>query len=554
MVDRQFEWSPGQTGDLGENFFNETVSPQVVSLQLAYTFRKIFMFRSMMNLCILGLVGLSVLCQRFVEANQVSDDPFVIVVYNVENLFDVDNVALFDDYKQNKYQPKDLLKKLKNITRVLASFNQGKGPEIILFQEFEADQTPSAAAIDYAKFLQKYDDTTIEAMLDSNPSAELRDLPVQALLLKSLHDAGLAKYNVAVGEYRPDPTGRIVAHVNATFSQFPITSSTTHQTAGARGILEVVHDVAGAPLVSLNNHWKSGASNAADEKIRLGNAQSLRARLDALIAVNPSADIVIGGDFNSQYNQNLTYSQLDRTAINDVAGSQGDEQAIRQPGGPSLYNLWHEVPAARRGSDVYNDKWGTLIQMMVTRGLYDFSGIQYVDNSFTTAAIENVNAQAGSLVPISWNSIDGHSGGFSDHLPVVAQFKRVRENSPDRYLTLTNPGTNDAPKILRPIDWASATTAKPRLVKSLGSDAEIKSIDNIGQTFLVEATVSKNFPFAIKIFNEDFTVWAYNEKFRVSIYNRYPIGKPMVFLGELGVYKGKWQFIVRDPSWLEVKP
>ena len=70
---------------------------------------------------------------------------------------------------------------------------------------------------------------------------------------------------------------------------------------------------------------------------------------------------------------------------------------------------------------------------------------------------------------------------------------------------------------------------------------------------MVEATVYCNLPFRIKVFEEEFTVWAYNEKFRVSIYNRYPIGKPMVFLGEVGVHKDKWQFIVRDPSWLEVK-
>jgi hypothetical protein len=402
--------------------------------------------------------------------------------------------------------------------------------------------------------MKSYSQTTVEAMLGDGLTDAVRDLPVQALLLKSLQDAGLSSYSIAMGEYRPDPTGRTVAHVNATFSQFPITRSMTHQTDGARGILEVMHDVGGSPLVTLNNHWKSGASNVDDEKIRLGNARTLRVRLDELLKADPAADIVIGGDFNSQYNQSATNAKMEQTAINDIAGSQGDEMAIRQLDGPQLYNLWHEVPLNRRGSDVYNQQWGTLIQIMITRGLYDFSGVQYVDNSLNIAAIENVNCQAGSRAPIRWQMIDGKSGGFSDHLPVYAQFKRVTEDAKDRYLPLSNPGTNDAPTELRSIDYAATAQAKPfRTVKSLGSDQAIKSIDNIGHAFLVEVTVSGNFPFRIKIFNEEFTVWAYDEKFRVNIYNRYPLEQSMVFLGELGVYKEKWQFIVRDPSWLEVK-
>lgn len=499
----------------------------------------------------LGMIALA--GSGWSQQDAVTSDKFVIVVYNVENLFDADGVALYDDYKPETYQPKDLLTKLTNITKILANFNNGKGPEIVLFEEFEADQTPSSSPVNYQEFLKKYSDMTVEQMLNGNVSAAVRDLPVQALLLKSLKDAGLAPYNVSVGEYRADPTGRTVAHVNATFSQFPIAKSITHQTDGARGILEVVHTVGSFQVITFNNHWKSGASNLDDEKTRLGNAKTLRDRVDQVLGENPSADIVIGGDFNSQYNQSKSNPKMTKTAVNDVAGSQGDELAIRKPNGPKLYNLWHDVPKNRRGSDVYNEKWGTLMQIMITPGLYDFHGIQYVDNSFTAAALENVNAQAGSRVPISWEYIDGVGAGFSDHLPVYAQFQVVKDNDKSRFVELTNPGVNDDPSDLNAVDYSFATKAKHRSVKSLGSDKAIKSMENFGHVFLVEATVSADFPFRIKIFDEEFTVWAYNEKFRVNMYKQFPVGKPMVFLGELGVHKGKWQFIVRDPSWLEVK-
>jgi Endonuclease/Exonuclease/phosphatase family len=500
----------------------------------------------------LKLIGIWLLLSGSLYA-QVADEKFVVVVYNVENLFDADEVALYDDYKPDRYRPTDMAKKIKNITQVLAHFRGGKGPNIILFQEFEADQTPGSQPVDYVGLLKKYSSTTVDAMLSGEVSRDVRDLPVEVLLLKSLQEAGLDRYEIAMGEYRPDPTGRTVAHVNATFSQFPIVKSTTHQTAGARGILEVVHQVHGNPLFTLNNHWKSGASNLEDETVRLGNARTLRARLDQILQQDPSADVIIGGDFNSQYNQKNMNPTMKQTAINDIAGSQGDELALLRTGGPSLYNLWFELAVDRRGSDVYQGNWGTLMQIMLTRGLYDYKGVQYVDNSFGVAALENLNAQPGTKVPFAWQSIDGLSGGFSDHLPIYAQFQVVKDNASSKYLQLQNPGTSNAPNVARAVDYAAAANAQSfEDVKSLGSDKKLRTLDNIGHIFKVDSKVSADFPFRVMIFEEEYTVWSHNEKFRVNMYQRFPVGSTMKFLGELGIHKGKWQFVVRDPSWLEV--
>ena len=46
---------------------------------------------------------------------------FTVVAYNVENLFDVDGVALFEQYQADQYRPHHLLRKLVNITRVVQS-------------------------------------------------------------------------------------------------------------------------------------------------------------------------------------------------------------------------------------------------------------------------------------------------------------------------------------------------------------------------------------------------------------------------------------------------
>ena len=50
---------------------------------------------------------------------------FQVVVCNVENLFDVDGTALFDDYKPEVYKPGHLLTKLQNHAKILAMVNEG---------------------------------------------------------------------------------------------------------------------------------------------------------------------------------------------------------------------------------------------------------------------------------------------------------------------------------------------------------------------------------------------------------------------------------------------
>ena len=56
-----------------------------------------------------------------------------------------------------------------------------------------------------------------------------------------------------------------------------------HPLERARPILETKISVNGKPLILFNNHWKSGASSASLEKVRLGNAQVLRKRIDDLL-------------------------------------------------------------------------------------------------------------------------------------------------------------------------------------------------------------------------------------------------------------------------------
>ncbi|XZE53191.1 endonuclease/exonuclease/phosphatase family protein [Planctomycetaceae bacterium SH139] len=482
------------------------------------------------------------------------DGEFVIMAYNVENLFDIDGQAVFEDYLPPQYGPAHLLKKVQAVTRILREFQAGRGPEIVLFQELEYDRSPAARPLDYQRLLEPYQQLSVEEMLSGEVSPDIQDLPVEALLLKAFQDQGLGPYNVAVAEFREDPTGRTVAHVNATFSRFPIADFRTHQSAGARGTLEVIHQVGEHTLHTLNSHWKSGASNQESERIRNKNAQAVRDRLTEILNDDPYADVVLGGDYNSHYNQSQRFPDFKPTAVNDTLGSQGDEMAIREIAGPDLYNLWYELPPLQRGSDTYRGQWGTLMQMMITRGLYDFRGVQYVDNSKQVAAFPGVNAQVGSGMPLRWNWVNNAGTGFSDHLPIYARFRLVETGDSDRLVELSQPGrpSETAAELNgTTVNFSGISAASVPSTETLGSDEMIQDVDNVGQVFLVKAIVSGERPFVIKVFEDEYKVWSFDQDLRLKIYDKFPLGAEMKFLGEFGQHEGAWQFIVRDLSWLE---
>ena len=117
---------------------------------------------------------------------------FVLVAYNVENLFDIDGVAIYNDYKQDEaddpytYTRRKLLTKLINARRTLAHFNSGICSEIVLFQEFEADFTPQSTTMSSEEFLLKYSGLSVESMLTDGWQTQFADISSVYWLLKAL--------------------------------------------------------------------------------------------------------------------------------------------------------------------------------------------------------------------------------------------------------------------------------------------------------------------------------------------------------------------------------
>lgn len=475
-----------------------------------------------------GLLGAGTACATL-ERRQSSEvsagRPFSLLVYNVENLFDGDGVSTYDEYQPNLYTPGHLRRKLDNIARLVAQIDAGRGPDIILFQEIEVDRSP-----------------------DRDPSAE-------RLLLETFEREGLRGYTAVAGGDSPfsaheDGNPRSIQVV--TFTRFPVESVRRHPLLNARNILEVKLDVHGSPFYVFNNHWKSGASDPEMEKIRVENARVLRKRLDEILASDPQADIVIGGDLNSQYNQKPRYGRMmPVTALNDVLGSQGDELAIRGSGA-SLYNLWFELPPERRGSDTWRGEWGTLMHLLITRGLQDQTGIQYVDNSFGVLKTAGMNATAEGL-PVRWTNEQG-GGGYSDHFPLYARFVRVGQDRPDAWVELIQPsrtpeGPATAVKSPERAPVFDLKTALP--LSELPATVSLRDGSYNGRLARVEGVVEPGQRISIRTRGESWEVWIPDAPLREKTRARWKEGDRVAFYGVIGQFRGKWQFTVQQAGWLD---
>lgn len=480
--------------------------------------------------------------------------PFSVVAYNVENLHDLDGVALYDDYQPATWTTEHLRVKTANIAQVLARVNKGAGPEIVAFNEIELDQTPDSTVADYDAWLASVKDTTAAALLAKSPlPAELAGLPAEAWLLKACADAGLGPYHVAVTDERPakHENGHGAAVRNVLFSRFPVTAVKSHHLVNARAILEVTVEVEGAPLTIFVNHWKSGAGDVSLEGVRRGNARVLRARIDELLKADANADFIIAGDLNSHYNQKQRYRDMRTTGINDVLGSQGNELAVRGKD-RDLYNLWFELPSDQRGSDTFQGEWGTLMHLIVSRGLYDQNGVQYDDGSFAVLKFPGLNAN-GLGLPNRW-SRGKVPVGFSDHFPIYAQFQVVGTHDKDKWLPLTRPSeTEDGPAAAVAVETAPVDLlAHAVRFDQLPAGANIRDGSYNGRVFLIEAPgrVNERGHVKVTLGGEEYDVFSQQKEVRDEVRKR-ARSQPMVcFYGELGTYRGNWQFIIHGKEWL----
>jgi len=482
---------------------------------------------------------------------------YQLVVHNIENLFDADGYAVFNDYRpagpdgSPQYTAAHIHTKIMNHARLMARYNNGAGPDVIVFSEIESDFTPlpGGERYDHFEILDQYRDLTLEEMLGEAFNKKIADLPSEILLLKGFEDHGLTGYDLAVA-YERDENHR-PGHVqkNVIFSRLPIQHERTrsHPIEDARPILEVWLDVDGYDLAIFANHWKSRASDAEIEQIRVQNARVLKHRLDELRAENPRVDFILGGDFNSDYNQSHRYPYMEKTAVNDVLRSVGDERKVKQGDTDAVYNLWYEYDIDRRGSDTFRGYWGTLMQIMISPGLYDYHGVQYVDQSFDVGRFPGKNVYRNSGAPNRWHFFED-GGGYSDHLPLSMKFTVVDDDDPTRVMTLENPGVNDDEQ-WEPIPVTYEIPDPDYVVMPDEYEGkELRSADFFNKLFYVEGSLERG-P-RIEVNGKYYDLYAPNPDHREYLNQLAEDGEEIGFIGRLGTFRGNWQFVIGDRTYI----
>ncbi len=477
--------------------------------------------------------------------------PYKLVVHNVENLFDADGYSVFNDYRAENYKPVHVNTKIHNLARLMARYNDGTGPDVILFSEVESDHTPLPGGVpyDHFKVLDQYRNMSLEEMLGDHFNEEIADLPSEILMLKGFEDFGLTGYDIATAYERDENNKPVHVQKNVIFSRLPILHEKTrsHPIYQARPILEVWLDVDGHELVLFANHWKSGASNAEMEEIRIQNARVLKSRLDELRNENPHVDFILGGDFNSDYNQSHRYDYMEKTAINDILKSVGDERKVKQGNTDAVYNLWYEYDLPARGSDTFRGYWGTLMQIMISPGLYDFKGVQYVDNSFEVGRFPGKNVYTNTGAPNRWY-LFGSGGGYSDHLPVSMKFTIVDDQNPERRLTLENPGINDD-ELWEPIPVTVRMPDKEEVfMPPEYENKDIRNEDYFNKLFFVKSAITENT--GVVVNGETYGLYAPPFNVREAFSDIAGTGKEISFIGRLNMFRGNWQFVIEDSTYV----
>lgn len=439
-------------------------------------------------------------------------DSFTVLAYNVENLFDLDGVSVYDDYEPEHYGSSQLERKLEVITKVLAAAGEdGTGPDLVLLQEIEADRTP-----------------------DRNASAA-------ELLAAALMEKNLGPYHLVEGRTTGQAPEDVPSVVCVTLSKFPVEEVRLHPLERARPILETRVSVNGRPLVLFNNHWKSGASSPAMEKVRLENARVLRNRLNDLLAQDPAADLIVGGDLNSHYNQKTLFGDaMPQTAVNDVLLAQEEAEAAMLRPTRKLHNLWHELPPPRRGSETWKGNWGTLMHLLLSHGLYDDQGISYLADSFRVLSLPGLNASLGSGVPLKWsNELGGR--GASDHLPILAAFARARPG--------VRPEVSSSPPVFPteefPVDYSQALADAPVITRAHLTP------ENYGRAFRFTGRVEKAAPLELVTPAGRLRIWTFDAAVRSRLFTTANGETPLSGHGHLSRYRGEWQLLVENPDWLE---
>ncbi len=322
---------------------------------------------------------------------QKKEDPWIVMFYNVENLFDTldapDKVdEEFTPGSEKKWNQERYGKKLGDIAHVIQSVNPSELPEIIGLAEVENDEVLQDLIRTDALRKGNYGVVHIE-------SPDIRGIDV-ALLYRT--------EEITVVEKKAIPV------------VFPFDSTET-----TRDILYVKGQTSDNETLHLFvNHWSSRRDGLREsEPKRIFAAVALRKEIDKLLNSDNDAKIIIMGDFNDEPTNNSIFGML-------MANNKKKNASDRD-----LYNLMYDMHNdENKGTYNYRGNWNMLDQIIISQALLSpGSGLHtnyYSGKIFSAEWMLYNDERLGQKVPNRTYGGPNYYGGVSDHFPVYVTFTK----------------------------------------------------------------------------------------------------------------------------------
>jgi hypothetical protein len=173
-------------------------------------------------------------------------------------------------------------------------------------------------------------------------------------------------------------------------------------------------------------------------------------------------------------------------------------------------------------------------------------GVQYVDNSFGVGKFPGLNADASGR-PVRWSATGPAGAGFSDHFPIYARFVTVADNQPGKFMPLLRtPGMDDDSTGGGNADIKTTAITADKIP----AGANLRDGTWSGKLFLVEGKVVENRYPKVSAFGDVYDVYSPDKEIRDALAVQRGSGQ-FKFYGELGQYKGRWQFVVQSMDWMK---
>jgi predicted extracellular nuclease len=316
-------------------------------------------------------------------------DPFRVMFYNVENLFDtIDNPKKND----NEFLPENARhwntgryrNKLNNIAKVITSVGEWGAPTLVGMCEVENESV----------------------LNDLTQHSPLKKADYRFVITNSRDARGI---NVAL-LYQRDKFKYLYHNAYPIFFPYNNRKKT-------RDILHVTGLVQSRDTLDVFVcHFPSRRGGEKEsEPDRMYVASILKSKTDSLMHIRKNANIVIMGDFNDEPSD----KSMSQTLNAQLPGQDTDSR--------SLYNLFRQFEKVKNaGSYKYKKQWNMLDQIIVSGNLIsgnkNFRVLPHTATIFSRDFMWTDDKTYKGKRPLkSYHGLK-HEGGYSDHFPVFVDF------------------------------------------------------------------------------------------------------------------------------------